>query len=67
MLVNSDSMRITVASHDSYGGELSVWPTPIRLSKDQYWLVSDPDRGFDSRYFGPVNREAFTHKAYPVF
>jgi conjugative transfer signal peptidase TraF len=65
--VNSDPIRITVASRDSYGGELSAWPTPVTLSKDQYWLVSDPDRGFDSRYFGPVIREAITHRARPVF
>jgi conjugative transfer signal peptidase TraF len=67
LLVNSNPMRITVASRDSYGGELSAWPTPITLSPGQYWLVSDPERGFDSRYFGPVSHEAFTHKAYPIF
>jgi conjugative transfer signal peptidase TraF len=60
-------VRIIVASHDSYGGELSAWPTPITLQLGQYWLVSDPERGFDSRYFGPINRSAFTHMARPVF
>ena len=78
--VNGESIKITVASHDSYGRELSAWPdlrlspygdgrvaTPITLPPGQYWLVSDPERGFDSRYFGPVNRSVFTHRANPVF
>jgi len=74
LFVNGEATKITVASHDSYGGKLSAWPdlgfsvvTPITLAPDQYWLISDPERGFDSRYFGPVNRSAFTHKAAPVF
>ena len=60
-------MKITVASRDSFGGELLPWPTPLTLSPDCYWLVSEPERGFDSRYFGPVCRDAFTHKAKSVF
>ncbi|MDR1510440.1 MAG: S26 family signal peptidase [Synergistaceae bacterium] len=59
--------RAVVAPFDSYGGPLSAWPTPITLKPGQYWLVSDPERGFDSRYFGPVDRKAFTHRAKPVF
>jgi type IV secretory pathway protease TraF len=67
LIVNGKATKITVASADYYGGKLSAWPTPITLSPDCYWLISDPERGFDSRYFGPVNIRAFTHKAYPVF
>ncbi|GHV31309.1 conjugal transfer protein TraF [Synergistales bacterium] len=67
LIVNGETTKITVASADYYGGKLRAWPTPITLSPDCYWLISDPERGFDSRYFGPVNRSAFTHKAYPVF
>jgi conjugal transfer pilin signal peptidase TrbI len=59
--------KITVAPRDSFGGELSPWPTPVALHTNQYWLVSDPERGFDSRYFGPIQRDALTHKADPVF
>jgi type IV secretory pathway protease TraF len=29
--------------------------------------VSVPIGGFDSRYFGPISRSAFTHKAFRVF
>jgi conjugative transfer signal peptidase TraF len=65
--VNGEVTVITVASHDSYGGELPTWPTPITLQPGQYWLVSDPERGFDSRYFGPIDRSVFTDRAYPVF
>jgi conjugative transfer signal peptidase TraF len=64
--VNGGVTRVDIASSDSYGGPLFAWPTPLVLSSDQYWLVSDPERGFDSRYFGPVRREAFTHRAEPI-
>ena len=64
--VSGETARQTVASRDSYGGELSAWPTPVTLRPGEYWLVSDPERGFDSRYFGPVRREAVTHRARPV-
>jgi type IV secretory pathway protease TraF len=58
---------MTVASEDSTGAKLSVYPTPVTLPPGSYWLVSDPERGFDSRYFGPIRRNAFTHRARPVF
>lgn len=67
LLVNGEPTSITIASRDSYGGKLSAWPTPLTLQPGQYWLTSDPERGFDSRYFGPVHRDAFTHRAKPVF
>jgi conjugative transfer signal peptidase TraF len=68
MFVNDEAAaKMTVASRDSFGGELSPWPTPLTLQPNQYWLTSEPERGFDSRYFGPIHRDAFTHKAEPVF
>lgn len=67
LLVNDEFLSLTIASADSYGGVLSAWPTPLILSSDSYWLVSDPARGFDSRYFGPVSRFSFTHKAVRIF
>lgn len=67
LLVNDDFLSLTIASADSHGGTLSAWPTPLVLSADCYWLVSDPERGFDSRYFGPISRFAFTHKATVIF
>jgi conjugative transfer signal peptidase TraF len=65
--INGKAMKITVASQDSSGGELSAWPAPLTLPPGWYWLTSDPERGFDSRYFGPIHRDAFTHRAFPVF
>ncbi|MDR1483039.1 MAG: hypothetical protein LBI74_10480, partial [Synergistaceae bacterium] len=64
--INDSVTDITVASEDSRGGRLFAYPTPIILPPDCYWLVSDPERGFDSRYFGPVRREAITYRAYPL-
>jgi conjugative transfer signal peptidase TraF len=66
LYVNGEAARITIASRDSCGGELSAWPTPLTLQSGQYWLTSDSDRGFDSRYFGPVHRNAFSHRAKPA-
>ena len=65
--VNGDLTKITVASQDSRGGRLSAYPTPMTLPPNHYWLTSDPARGFDSRYFGPIHRDAFTHKAFHLF
>ena len=65
--VNEETTKIIVVSRDFYGEKLCAWPTPITLQPGQYWLTSDPERGFDSRYFGPLNGSAFTHKARPVF
>ena len=67
LLVNDEFISLRVASADSLGGLLFAWPTPLVLSADCYWLVSDPARGFDSRYFGPISRFAFTHKAIVIF
>ena len=67
LYINDGSIPMFVASVDSRGGKLPVFPTPIVLPPDSYWLISNPKGGFDSRYFGPVDRSAFTHKAYSVF
>ena len=67
LIVNGEAVTLYIASRDSYGEELSAWATPVTLQYGQYWLVSDPERGFDSRYFGPVSRSVFTHRAKPVF
>jgi conjugal transfer pilin signal peptidase TrbI len=67
LVVNGEATAITVASQDSRNQPLTAFPTPLTLSEGDYWLSSDPERGFDSRYFGPLRREAFTHRALPVF
>ena len=67
LFINDIAVPVTVASADSYGGVLLPWPTPLVLPPDHYWLVSDSQRGFDSRYFGPINRTSFTHRARFIF
>jgi type IV secretory pathway protease TraF len=67
LFVNGESTLMVVSSEDSREQILYPYPTPLVLSDDCYWLVSVPYRGFDSRYFGPVHRSAFTHKARKVF
>jgi type IV secretory pathway protease TraF len=56
---------MTVSS-DSEGYPLPKIPLPLRLGRDEYWLSSDRERGFDSRYFGPVKRRAISGKAVPL-
>ncbi|MDR0653962.1 MAG: S26 family signal peptidase [Synergistaceae bacterium] len=63
LFVNGVSTPMVISSEDSRGSPLRAYPTPLVLPPDRYWLVSVPYRGFDSRYFGPINRSAFTHRA----
>jgi conjugative transfer signal peptidase TraF len=67
LYVNGLWRPMIVASQDSRGGRLFPYPTPLVMSPDHFWLVSAPYLGFDSRYFGPIDRNAFTHVARPVF
>ncbi len=67
LYVNAYGQALHISSSDSHGGALSAWPTPLILSRDHFWLVSDPLRGFDSRYFGPLERRFFSHRADCVF
>jgi conjugal transfer pilin signal peptidase TrbI len=67
LYINGNPAPMIVSPSDSRGNALSPYPTPIVLSPDHYWLISAPYLGFDSRYFGPINREAFTHKARRIF
>ncbi len=60
-------LPMRVASQDGEGRALKAFPTPVTLASGDYWLISDPNRGFDSRYFGPIRRRAITHRACPVF
>jgi type IV secretory pathway protease TraF len=67
LFVNGAGIPMIVSSEDSTGNALIPYPTPLVLLPGEYWLISAPYRGFDSRYFGPVHRSAFTHKAKPAF
>ena len=67
LYVNGIAIPMIVSSEDSRGEELVPYPTPVTLLPDNYWLISTPYRGFDSRYFGPVHRRAFIHLARLVF
>jgi len=68
LYINSvDFSSMIVLSTDSLGNPLSPYPTPVMLRTEQYWLISDPEHGFDSRYFGLIERDCITHVAYPVF
>jgi conjugative transfer signal peptidase TraF len=67
LYINNLYLSVLVSSQDSRGGKLFPYPTPLVMSENNFWLVSDPAQGFDSRYFGPISRSAFTHVARPIF
>lgn len=52
---------------DSYGNALPRPTWPVTLDNDEVWLTSEHARGFDSRYFGPVNTTALTCVGEPVW
>ena len=52
--------------YDSQGRPLYPASFPVVLGSNQVWLSSEWERGFDSRYFGPVYSETLT-KAVPVW
>ena len=62
-----DMGPLTVLSADSQGRPLGAFPTPYTLKAGEFWLVSHPEKGFDSRYFGPVRRTDITHTAVAIF
>lgn len=62
-----DRGSLTVLSADSQGRILGAFPTPYTLKTGEFWLVSHPEKGFDSRYFGPVRRPDITHTAAAIF
>jgi conjugative transfer signal peptidase TraF len=63
----TDFGPMKIMSADSQGTRLSPFHTPVTLQSGQYWLVSNPDGGFDSRYFGQISRDCITHIAYPIY
>jgi conjugative transfer signal peptidase TraF len=68
LYINGENVGpMIIQSADSLGNPLSQFPTPVTLEAGQYWLVSNPDRGFDSRYFGWISRDSITHLTHPVF
>jgi conjugative transfer signal peptidase TraF len=66
LYINGQWRPMILSSQDSRGDRLFPYPTPLVVSPDHFWLVSAPYLGFDSRYFGPINRNAFTHMARPI-
>ena len=67
LFINNTSTPLFILREDSQNRPLSPYLTPLILDEDFYWLSSDPERGFDSRYFGPLHRSFFTHRAFPIF
>ena len=46
-----------IRSRDIMGRAMPSPQFPVRLKPNEAWLASDNERGYDSRYFGPVSLE----------
>ena len=46
-----------IRSKDVAGRAMPSPQFPVRLKHNEAWLASDNERGYDSRYFGPVSLE----------
>jgi len=65
--VNGASRRLSIMTHDSQNRYLTAFPTPFVVDIDSFFLTSNPAGGFDSRYFGPINRDIIRYIATPIF
>jgi len=52
---------------DRMGRQLPHWTGCIRIHPDQIFVLSADPNGFDSRYFGPVERQDVLGTALPVW
>ena len=55
-----------ILSVDSQGQPLPRLPFPYVIPEGEYWLYSDHERGFDSRYFGSVPLKYIKSKMVPI-
>ena len=68
-LVRIDGRVVTLARRRDGGGRpLDAWPGCRALRRDEVFLFSASNvASFDSRYFGPVGREAILGEAVPLW
>ena len=52
---------------DRQGRQLPVWQGCYQLQNDQRFVLGTHLESFDSRYFGPINREQIVGVAIPIF
>jgi conjugative transfer signal peptidase TraF len=67
LFINGEETPIFLDRQDSLQRPLTPFPTPVTLARDSYWLISNPNGGFDSRYFGAVDRSSIVYRAFPIF
>jgi len=66
--VNGNGLAYSsLLSTDSQGRTLPVQSFPTRLAPGEVWLSSRHERGYDSRYFGPVDMRALNCIAEPLW
>lgn len=59
--------RVRAKTIDSRHRQLPRWQKCFRLTASQIFVLSTVPGSFDSRYFGPINRERITGIAVPIW
>lgn len=66
LLINSQFVAPRLRT-DSRGRMLPWWRGCRTLASDEFMLLGDHPRSFDSRYFGPVQRTAILGRTLPLW
>jgi conjugative transfer signal peptidase TraF len=53
--------------HDSHSRPLPRWSGCLHIGGDQIFVINTPSHSFDSRYFGPVNKERVIEEIVPLW
>lgn len=63
-----DEIRVADAQiRDSFGRKLPAWSGCFTLQSDEIFLINDPERSLDGRYFGATNFDHVIGAAQPVW
>jgi conjugative transfer signal peptidase TraF len=66
--ISINGAAVSVAQlHDNRGLKLPEWSGCRTLKPDEVFLLTDHPKSFDGRYFGPVDRNAITGIAHPLW
>lgn len=66
IFINSEAISVAQL-HDSRGLKLPEWRGCRTLKPHEVFLLTDNPKSFDGRYFGPVDRNAITGIAHPLW
>ena len=66
VLINKEAVSVAL-KYDQQGQKLPQWQGCFTLKRDEFFLLSDHQNSFDSRYFGTINRQNIEGMAKPLW